>query len=204
MKENGHVIGLMAECVETGRQHEIRARCVINATGVFVDDVWRMDDPKAENIVSPSQGVHLVLLREFLPGDSAIMIPKTDDGRVLFPVPWHGRVIIGTTDTPVEHASVEPRALPDEIAFLMTHAARYLTRDPRPRDVLSVFAGLRPLVAAKNAESTAAPSRDHTIFVADSGPITITGGKWTTYRRSRSLLFDAQASLSAAPRVKAA
>jgi glycerol-3-phosphate dehydrogenase len=118
------------------------------------------------------------------------MIPKTDDGRVLFAVPWHGRVIIGTTDTPVEHASVEPRALPDEIAFLMTHAARYLTRDPRPSDVLSVFAGLRPLVAAKNAESTAALSRDHTILVADSGLITITGGKWTTYRRMAEDVID--------------
>jgi len=190
MKENGHVIGLKAECVETGRQHEIRARCVINATGVFVDDVRRMDDQKAENIVSPSQGVHLVLPREFMPGDSAIMIPKTDDGRVLFAVPWHGRVIIGTTDTPVDHASVEPRALPDEIDFLMTHAARYLTRDPRPCDVLSVFAGLRPLVAAKNAESTAALSRDHTILVADSGLITITGGKWTTYRRMAEDVID--------------
>jgi glycerol-3-phosphate dehydrogenase len=190
MKENGHVIGLKAECVESGRQHEIRARCVINATGIFVDEVRRMDDRKAENIVAPSQGVHLVLPREFLPGNSAIMIPKTDDGRVLFAVPWHGRVIIGTTDTPVEHASIEPRALPEEIEFLMTHAARYLTRDPRPCDVLSVFAGLRPLVAAKNTESTAALSRDHTILVSASGLITITGGKWTTYRRMAEDVID--------------
>lgn len=190
MKEHGHIIGVKAECMETGMQHEIRARCVINATGVFVDNLRRMDDAKAENIVAPSQGVHLVLPREFLPGDSAIMIPKTDDGRVLFAVPWHGRVIIGTTDTPVEHASLEPRALPDEIEFLMTHAARYLTRDPRPSDVLSVFAGLRPLVAMKNADSTAALSRDHTILVADSGLITITGGKWTTYRRMAEDVID--------------
>jgi glycerol-3-phosphate dehydrogenase len=190
MKENGHVIGVKAECVETGRQHEIRARCVINATGVFVDDVRRMDEQKAENIVAPSQGVHLVLPREFLPGNQAIMIPKTDDGRVLFAVPWHGRVIIGTTDTPVEQATLEPRALPDEIEFLMTHAARYLTRDPRPCDVLSIYAGLRPLVAMKNAESTAALSRDHTILVSDSGLITITGGKWTTYRRMAEDVID--------------
>ena len=190
MKEKGHIIGVKAECVETGQQLEIRARCVINATGVFVDAVRHMDDSKAENIVAPSQGVHLVLPREFLPGDSAIMIPKTDDGRVLFAVPWHGRVIIGTTDTPVHHATLEPRALPDEIAFLMTHAARYLTRDPRPSDVLSVYAGLRPLVAMKNSESTAALSRDHTILVADSGLITITGGKWTTYRRMAEDVVD--------------
>ncbi len=190
MKENGHVAGLKAECVETGRQHEIRARCVINATGVFVDGVRQMDDAQAKNIVAPSQGVHLVLPREFLPGDSAIMIPKTDDGRVLFAVPWHGRVIVGTTDTPVDHATVEPRALPEEIEFLMTHAARYLTRDPRPGDVLSIYAGLRPLVAVKNADSTAALSRDHTILVSDSGLITITGGKWTTYRRMAEDVID--------------
>jgi glycerol-3-phosphate dehydrogenase len=190
MKENGHVIGVQAECVETGRQLEIRAHCVINATGVFVDAVRHMDDPQAQAIVAPSQGVHLVLPREFLPGDSAIMIPKTDDGRVLFAVPWHGRVIIGTTDTPVHHATLEPRALPDEIAFLMQHAARYLTRDPHPSDVLSIYAGLRPLVAMKKGEATAALSRDHTILVADSGLITITGGKWTTYRRMAEDVID--------------
>lgn len=190
MKEKGHVIGVMAECVETGAQHEIRARCVINATGVFVDEVRRMDEPQATRIVAPSQGVHLVLPREFMPGSSAIMIPKTDDGRVLFAVPWHGRVIIGTTDTPVDHATLEPRPLTDEIEFLMTHAARYLTRDPRPSDVLSMFAGLRPLVAAKEAGSTAALSRDHTILVSDSGLITITGGKWTTYRRMAEDVID--------------
>ena len=190
MKENGHVIGVKAECVETGVQHEIRARCVINATGVFVDAIRRMDEQKAESIVAPSQGVHLVLPREFLPGDSAIMIPKTDDGRVLFAVPWHGRVIVGTTDTPVKNATLEPRALPDEIDFLMTHAARYLTRDPRPCDVLSIYAGLRPLVAVKSTESTAALSRDHTILVSESGLLTITGGKWTTYRRMAEDVID--------------
>ncbi len=194
MKENGHIIGVQAECVETGRQLEIRAKCVINATGVFVDDIRRMDEPKAQNIVAPSQGVHLVLPREFLPGDSAIMIPKTDDGRVLFAVPWHGRVIIGTTDTPVDHPTLEPRALPDEISFLMQHAARYLTRDPHPSDVLSIYAGLRPLVKMKEKDpgtgSTAALSRDHTILIADSGLLTITGGKWTTYRRMAEDVID--------------
>jgi glycerol-3-phosphate dehydrogenase len=190
MKENGHIIGVQAECAESGRQFEIRARSVINATGVFVDAVRHMDDATSAPIVAPSQGVHLVLPRDFLPGDSAIMIPRTDDGRVLFAVPWHGRVIIGTTDTPVHHISLEPRALPDEIAFLMQHAARYLTRDPHPSDVLSIYAGLRPLVAMKKGEATAALSRDHTILVADSGLITITGGKWTTYRRMAEDVID--------------
>lgn len=190
MKEKGHVIGLQAECLETGAQHEIRARCVINATGVFVDEVRRMDESQAAGIISPSQGIHLVLPREFMPGNSAIMIPKTDDGRVLFAVPWHGRVIIGTTDTPVDHASLEPRPMPEEIEFLMTHAARYLTRDPKPGDVLSMFAGLRPLVATQGAGNTASLSRDHTMLVSDSGLITITGGKWTTYRRMAEDVID--------------
>lgn len=190
IKDNGHIAGVHAECMENGTRHEIRARCVINATGVFVDEIRQLDEPKASGLVAPSQGVHIVLPREFLPGDSAIMIPKTDDGRVLFAVPWHGRVVVGTTDTPIDHASLEPRPLPEEIQFLMTHAARYLTRDPRPSDVLSMFAGLRPLVAAKDAESTAALSRDHTILVADSGLITITGGKWTTYRRMAEDVID--------------
>ncbi|MDZ4287509.1 MAG: glycerol-3-phosphate dehydrogenase/oxidase [Prosthecobacter sp.] len=190
MKEKEHIIGVLADDVETGRRREIRARCIINATGVFVDQVRRMDEAKVEDLVSPSQGVHLVLPREFLPGDSAIMIPKTDDGRVLFAVPWHGCVVVGTTDTPMDHADLEPRAKPEEIHFLLTHAARYLTRDPKPKDVLGVFAGLRPLVATKGAGSTAALSRDHTIVVSPAGLITITGGKWTTYRRMAEDVVD--------------
>lgn len=190
LKDKDQIIGVTADDIETGRRREIRARCIINATGVFVDQVRRMDEAKAEDLVSPSQGVHLVLPREFLPGDAAIMIPKTDDGRVLFAVPWHGCVVIGTTDTPVNAVALEPRALPEEIDFLLTHAARYLTRDPKPSDVLSVFAGLRPLVSAKGAGSTAALSRDHTIVVSPSGLITITGGKWTTYRRMAEDVVD--------------
>ncbi len=195
IKSNGHVTGLKLRDAEGGAEHEVQARCVINATGVFADALRQEDDAAAAPILRPSQGVHLVLPRDFLPGDTAIMIPKTDDGRVLFAVPWHGRCIIGTTDTPVEHASLEPRALPEEIEFLLSHAARYLTRDPLPGDVLSVFAGLRPLVNAKQG-STASLSRDHHIEVADSGLITITGGKWTTYRRMAEDVID-QAELVA-------
>jgi glycerol-3-phosphate dehydrogenase len=154
----------------------------VNATGVFTDEIRRMDDAGAESMVTASQGVHIVLDRSFLPGDSAIMVPHTSDGRVLFAVPWHGRVVVGTTDTPVPEASLEPRALDDEIEFLLTHAIRYLTRDPLASDVLSVFAGLRPLVGSPDSE-TKAISRDHTLLVSPSGLVTITGGKWTTYRR---------------------
>ncbi len=182
IKEHDQVCGLQLRDLENGTEHEVRARCVINATGVFADAVRHFDDKAAEPLVRPSQGVHIVLPRHFLPSEAAIMIPKTDDGRVLFAVPWHGCVVVGTTDTPVEHASLEPRALPEEIEFLLTHAARYLTHDPSAQDVLSIFAGLRPLVNA-GAGNTAALSRDHHIDISDSGLITITGGKWTTYRK---------------------
>ncbi|MEN8144650.1 MAG: glycerol-3-phosphate dehydrogenase/oxidase [Gemmatimonadota bacterium] len=179
--EAGLVRGVRAVDTESGTEHEIRARVVVNATGVFTDSVRRMDDPSVRPMVTASQGVHIVLGREFQPGDSAIMVPHTDDGRVLFAVPWHDRVVVGTTDTPVEEASLEPRALEEEIDFLLTHAVRYLTRDPDPSDVLSVFAGLRPLVG--KGDDTASISRDHTLAVSTSGLVTITGGKWTTYRR---------------------
>ncbi|WP_035607489.1 glycerol-3-phosphate dehydrogenase/oxidase [Haloferula sp. BvORR071] len=181
--EAGKVCGIEAKDTETGRRFTIRARCVINATGIFVDELRRGDDPEAKDIVAVSQGVHLVLPKDFLPGDSAMMIPRTADGRVLFAVPWHDRVVVGTTDTPLRERSLEPRALPEEIAFIMIHTAQYLTRDPRPEDVLSVFAGLRPLVKSGEGLKTASLSRDHTILVAESGLITITGGKWTTYRK---------------------
>jgi glycerol-3-phosphate dehydrogenase len=167
----------------TGIAHEFRGRVIVNATGVFTDSIRELDDPAAPQIVRASQGVHIVLDRSFLPGDSAIMVPETDDGRVLFAVPWHGCVIVGTTDTPVPEAELEPRPLEEEIDFLLTHAVRYLTKDPTPTDVLSCFAGLRPLVSAGGEQDTAALSRDHTVLVSLSGLVTITGGKWTTYRR---------------------
>jgi glycerol-3-phosphate dehydrogenase len=157
---------------------------VVNATGIFADGLRRMDDPASPPLLAPSQGVHLVLDRRFQPGESAILIPHTDDGRVLFAVPWHDRVVLGTTDTPVAEPALEPRPLPEEIELLLSHAARYLIRDPGREDVLSVFAGLRPLVRGNRAAArTAALSRDHTLLVSPSGLVTLAGGKWTTYRK---------------------
>jgi glycerol-3-phosphate dehydrogenase len=196
------VHGVLARDAESGAEHEIRARVVINATGVFADGVRRLDDTASAPLVAPSQGVHLVLDRSFQPGDSAILVPHTDDGRVLFAVPWHGRVVVGTTDTPVVVSSLEPRALPEEIEFLLQHAARYLTRDPAPSDVLSCFAGLRPLVrnhSPKHMKDTAALSRDHTLMISPAGLVTITGGKWTTYRRMGEDTIDHAALLAGLP-----
>jgi glycerol-3-phosphate dehydrogenase len=189
-KVNKLVSGVKAECQESGETFEIQGRAVINATGVFTDSIRRMDNKDVHSIIQPSQGVHIVLDKSFQPGESAIMVPKTDDGRVLFAVPWHDKVIVGTTDTPVESPSLEPRAQQEEIDFLLTHAARYLTKDPEPEDVLSVFAGLRPLVSPGGDDETSSISRDHTLIIDPSGLVTIAGGKWTTYRKMAEDTID--------------
>ena len=182
-KSGGFTRGVIAQDRESGREYDIRARAVINATGVYADQIRRLDIPEAPPMIAPSQGVHIVLDRSFLPGKGAIMVPHTQDGRVLFATPWHDRVIVGTTDTPVKDTPLEPLPLADELDFLLTHTAQYLTKDPTPDDVLSMFAGLRPLVSMGKDENTAAISRDHTIHISGSGLVTITGGKWTTYRK---------------------
>jgi glycerol-3-phosphate dehydrogenase len=155
-----------------------------------------MDDPDAPPMIQPSQGVHLVLDKSFLPGGSAIMVPHTDDGRVLFAIPWYDRVVVGTTDTPVEKALLEPRPLEEEIDFLLAHTARYLTKDPGRDDILSAFAGIRPLVASEGKDETATISRDHSLLISASGLVTIAGGKWTTYRKMAEDTVD-QAALMA-------
>jgi glycerol-3-phosphate dehydrogenase len=190
IKEGGRVTGVQAHDPESGTEFSIRARVVINATGVFVDDLRQLDERAAKPIVAVSQGIHVVLPKAFLPGSTAIMVPKTADGRVLFAVPWHDCVVVGTTDTPMERHSIEPRALDEEREFVMEHARRYLAKDPADSDVLSIFAGLRPLVKAGDGHDTAALSRDHTILVSRSGLITVTGGKWTTYRKIAEDVID--------------
>ncbi len=183
LKTGEMIHGVIATDMETGRHYEINGRVVVNATGVFTDTLLAMDNPEAKKIICPSQGVHLILDKEFLPGEDAVMAPQTEDGRVLFAVPWHDKVIVGTTDTPVAEVSLEPRALDHEIEFILKHAAACMTKDPTRADVKSVFAGLRPLVNTGDSKSTAAISRDHYLVVSESGLVTITGGKWTTYRK---------------------
>ena len=195
--DDGEIRGVVATDLETGETFEVPAKVVINATGVWTDSVRRMDDPDARPMIQPSQGVHVVLDRRFLPGDSAIMVPKTDDGRVLFAIPWHDVVVVGTTDTPIDGVPMEPVPFEEEVAFLLRHAARYLTDDPTREDVRSVFVGIRPLVADPDAEGTSAISRDHTLHIAESGLVTITGGKWTTYRKMAEDTIDQAALLAA-------
>jgi glycerol-3-phosphate dehydrogenase len=181
-KKDGKIQAVMARDELTGRSYEVPTKSLINATGIFTDSILEMDDPASESIIAPSQGVHIVLDKEFLPGEAAILVPHTDDGRVLFAVPWHQKVIIGTTDTPVSGPSLEPRAFPAEVTFILHQIGKYLTKDPTEKDIRSMFAGLRPLVKS-SGKKTAELSRDHLITVSDSGLVTITGGKWTTYRR---------------------
>jgi glycerol-3-phosphate dehydrogenase len=180
---DGFTTGLRFRDEETGNEHEIAARCVINATGPFCDELRQQDDSAASPMIAPSQGVHLVLPREFLPRDTAIMVPHTRDGRVMFAIPWHDHVVVGTTDTPIDRVSLEPRPLDHEVDFILETASSYLARCPARAEVLSVFTGIRPLVNAGENASTAALSRDHTIHISKSGLLTIAGGKWTTYRK---------------------
>jgi glycerol-3-phosphate dehydrogenase len=200
---NGLVTGIAAKDMETGKTYQLEANTVINATGVFVDDILKMDKPAGKPLVRPSQGAHIVLDASFLQGNAALMIPKTDDGRVLFAVPWHGKVLVGTTDTPLNAHSLEPRPLEEEIEFILKTAGQYLLKKPTRADILSAFAGLRPLAApGKNTSSTKEISRSHKLIVSDSGLITITGGKWTTYRKMAKDTIDRAIDLGQLVKVK--
>jgi glycerol-3-phosphate dehydrogenase len=178
----GQIRGAAVRDRESGRTYEIGARVVINAAGAFCDAIRSLAEPDEEPLIVPSQGTHIVVDHSFLASDNALIIPRTPDGRVLFLIPWHGHTLIGTTETPIPQSVTEPRPLAQELDFLLETAGEYLTRAPVRADVLSTWAGIRPLVRARTTTKTASLSRDHTILIEPSGLITITGGKWTTYR----------------------
>jgi len=196
---DGFVDGVNFRDGETGEQFEARAKVVINATGPFADRLRRSADPAVQPMIAPSQGIHLVFDHSFLAGENAIMVPHTSDGRVMFAIPWHGHTVVGTTDTPVAEAPLEPVAMEQEIGFILQTAALYLDRKPTRDDVLSVFAGIRPLVRSGDSGNTAALSRDHTIRIENSGMITICGGKWTTYRHMAEDCVNQAATLARLP-----
>ncbi len=180
---DGFADGVVAVDSESGTRMKIAAHVVVNAAGIFADDVRRLAEPEVQDMIAPSQGIHLVFAREFLRGDTAIMVPHTSDGRVLFAIPWHEHTVVGTTDTPIQESSYNPLPFEEEIEFVLETAAQYLSRPPKRSDVLSVYVGIRPLVKANGDSSkTSSLSRDHTIRVDNSGLLTIVGGKWTTYR----------------------
>lgn len=190
--ENGQVSGLTIKDLDQSQSYTVKAKTVINATGIFVDDILKLDSKTHKNLVRPSQGTHIVVDRKFLGNQDALMIPETSDGRVLFGVPWHGKVLLGTTDTPLDTHTIEPRPLEEEINFILNTANDYLEQAPNRQDVLSVFAGLRPLAAptAGDGGSTKEISRDHKLIKSESNLITITGGKWTTYRKMAEETVD--------------
>ncbi len=180
---DGFADGVVAIDSESGQRMKIPAHVVVNAAGIFADDVRRLAEPELAGMIAPSQGIHLVFERAFLRGNTAIMVPHTSDGRVLFAIPWHEHTVVGTTDTPIEEPSYNPLPFEEEIQFILDTAAQYLSRPPQRSDVLSVYVGIRPLVKANGASmKTSSLSRDHTIHVDNSGLLTIVGGKWTTYR----------------------
>jgi glycerol-3-phosphate dehydrogenase len=196
---DGIVKGVVWQDVETGESFSAQAKVVVNATGTFTDSVRRLAEPVVREMIAPSQGAHLVFDRSFLPGTNAILVPHTKDGRVMFAIPWHGHTLVGTTDTPMKETSLEPVALEAEIDFILETARLYLEKKPSRADVLSVFAGIRPLAKSGEDGNTAALSRDHTIHIDKSGLLTITGGKWTTYRNMAQGCVDQAAILANLP-----
>jgi glycerol-3-phosphate dehydrogenase len=189
--EKGKISGVKARDMESGVEYSIHSNFVINATGIFADEIHKMDEELSKPTIRPSQGVHIVLDNSFLQSNSAIMIPKTDDGRVLFAIPWYNRVVVGTTDTPLDVITLEPKALSEEVDFILNTARKYLVKEPSKDDILSIFAGLRPLAAdPDNPSSTKEVSRRHKITLSKSGLLSIVGGKWTSYRRMAEETID--------------
>ena len=193
---DGIINGVIFEDLESGTEHKAISKAVINATGPFADRIRQMDDPDAVPLISPSQGIHLVFDRSFLPGESAIMVPHTKDGRVMFAIPYLGATLVGTTDTPVSEIELEPRPMAEEIDFILETAGHYLEKVPSRLDILSVFTGIRPLVKTADEKNTAALSRDHIIHISDSGLLTVAGGKWTTYRLMAKVCVNYALSLA--------
>jgi glycerol-3-phosphate dehydrogenase len=199
-KGTDHLIdGLTWQDVETGETFQARAKVVVNATGAFTDSIRHLDNPEATKMIAPSQGAHIILDRSFLPGTNAILVPHTKDGRVMFALPWHEHTLVGTTDTPIEQAVLEPVALDQEVAFMLETASLYLAKKPTRADILSVWAGIRPLVKAGDGKNTAALSRDHTVHIDQSGLLSIAGGKWTTYRNMAEDAVNQAATLADLP-----
>lgn len=182
LQRQGNVEGARLYDCETGQEFDVLARVVVNATGAFTEKIMQMDNPAGTHVLAISQGTHFVLPAEYLPSTNALMVPKTADGRVLFAIPWHRHLVVGTTDVPVPASAAEPRATAKETEFLTEHIHRYFGRWIHSSDVLSVWSGLRPLVR-NGTSNTSKLSRDHRVILSKTGMVTVTGGKWTTYRK---------------------
>ncbi|BDA79027.1 glycerol-3-phosphate dehydrogenase [Leptospira kobayashii] len=190
LKEGGKIVGVKAVDLLTKKKVSIRAKVVANTTGVWIDAIRKLDDPNANSVLSPSQGIHLVFSKEKIPCTSAMIIPKTADGRVVFVIPWEGKVVLGTTDTAIKSIDDEPLPLKDEVEFLLKTGNDYLDTKLSKGDILSVFSGLRPLISPEGSQNTKSISREEAILVSDSGLVTMSGGKWSTYRKMGEDLTD--------------
>ncbi len=199
LKEDGKIRGGIVEDVLGGKKYEIRSRAVINAAGVFGDEIRQMDNSDYPNMIVPSQGAHVVLDQKFMPGDIAMLIPRTDDGRLLFAIPWKGKLLAGTTDIAVDTIKLEPRPMEEEIDFILAHLGRILKKAPVRSDVLSAFAGLRPLLKSGKGTGTASLSRDHQVKIDASGLVSVLGGKWTSYRKMAEDAVDKTARAHGLP-----
>ncbi len=199
LKKQGRCIGVKVKDLESGKEYKLKSKVIINATGAFSDQIRHLDDRKSIPLMVPSRGTHIVLPREFLPCNTAILIPHTEDNRVVFFIPWHDKVLVGTTDIPVSKVTLEPTALKKEISFLLKYASRYLTKQPITSDILSVFTGIRPLVKSDETKETSSLSRDHRIVISSSGMISILGGKWTTYRQMAEDVIEKAIQISDLP-----
>jgi glycerol-3-phosphate dehydrogenase len=199
IKKEGKCVGVKATDLESDKEYKLEGRVVINATGAFSDKIRLLDDKKSLPLIAPSRGTHIVLSKDFLPSNTALLIPYTEDKRVLFFVPWHDKIIVGTTDISVSTVKLEPVALKKEITFLLKHAAHYLVKAPKESDVLSVFTGIRPLVKADETKPSSSLSRDHRILVSSSDLISIVGGKWTTYRQMAEDVINKAINISSLP-----
>ena len=196
IKKNNEIVGLSFTDSTNSKKYQVKSKVVINATGVFAEEIIRMEQPKIEKMIQPSQGVHIVLEKKFLKSKHAILIPHTSDGRVLFAVPWKNYVVVGTTDTQIKDANDEPKPLKEEIEFILKNAGKYMTIKPKRGDIKSVFAGLRPLAATSDKKSTKEVSRSHKIDISPAGLISVLGGKWTTYRKIAEDAIDAAISIN--------
>ncbi len=199
IKTNDQITGITLQDTLNNTTYTVKTKVLINATGVFADTLMQQDNASNGKLIAPSQGVHIVVDKKFFPGNAAMMIPKTDDGRVLFAVPWHNKILLGTTDTPVAAITIEPKPLREEIDFIIQHANRYLIQTITQQDVLSLFAGLRPLIKKKGIAATAMLNREHTIIVSQSGLVTVSGGKWTTYRKMAEEVITKAAATAGLP-----
>ena len=199
INEHGQITGVEFTDSINNKSYQAKGKVVINATGVFADEVLQMAEGHKEETIAPSQGIHLVVDKKFFKGDSGLMIPKTDDGRVLFAIPWHDKLLLGTTDTPVSKVTTEPKPMKEEVDFIIRNFTQYSAATITYKDVTATFAGLRPLAKQKGESKTAVMPRDHVIKVYSNGLVHITGGKWTTYRSMAEHCIDKAAETAGLP-----